>query len=126
MEIQMTIKKRFNTRISRIKEYKKLVSMCRDAKRSLNQLEKDITKIINADEVDDVFVCIKHYHTTLPATDISQIGDDVYPHISYCHRFGEQKCPVVNCIYHENNELYHNQQLLLQQAMIDKNLAFKI
>lgn len=121
----MTIKERFNIRISRIKDYANYVSYCRDMERSVAQLEKDITKIVDADKVDEVFACIKHYNTTLPAVDISQIGEDVYFHTCYCHRFEQKPCPIFNCRYHKSKKAYDNQLMLLKQAKIDKQLAFK-
>lgn len=121
----MTIKEKFDIRLSRVKEYMHNVSLCRDTQRLVAQLEHSITKTVDADKVDDVFACIKHYNTTLPAVDISQIGDDVYFHTSYCHRFNQKPCPIHNCPYHKNKKQYDNQQLLLQQATLDKQLAFK-
>ncbi len=121
----MTIKEKFDIRLSRLKEYMHYVSLCRDAQRLLAQLERSITKMVDADKVDDVFACIKSYHTTLPAIDISQIGEDVYPHTRHCHRFDQNPCPIFNCPYHKNKNQYDNQKLLLQQAMIDKQQAFK-
>lgn len=121
----MTIKEKFDIRLSRLKEYMHYVSLCRDAQRLVSQLERSITKVVDADKVDDVFACIKSYHTTLPAVDISQIGEDVYPHERYCHRFNQNPCPIFNCPYYKNKKQYDNQKLLLQQAMVDKQQAFK-
>ena len=121
----MTIKEKFNLRIAKIKDYANCVSYCHDVKRSLKQLEHGITRIVDAEKADEVFACIKHYNTTLPAVDISQIGDDVYFHTSYCYRFNQKPCPIFNCPYYKNKKQYDNQQLLLQQAMLDKQLAFK-
>ena len=125
--MQMTIKEKFDIRLSRIKDYVDHISYCRDMARLATHLENNITKVVNADEddVDNVFACIKTYQTISPATNMYEVGDNVHFNMQCCHRFNEKPCPIFNCPYHNDKERYDNQQLLLQQAKIDKQMAFK-
>lgn len=122
----MNLKEKFNTRLARVKEYTVAVSRCRDLKQKLNLAEKDITKIVDADKVEDTSVCIKNYFTTLPANDVFETGENVYWHSTRCHRFFEKPCPVSNCPYHAQNIRYRNYQSLLSQAQSAKQAAYKV
>ena len=121
----MTIKQKMNIRIERIKDYMEQVSYCRDMRRCVNAMSKDITKFVDADRVDETYACIKIYYTQSPATSVNEVGDGVYQHMKLCHRFNENPCPIFNCPYNEQNKQFKNNDLLLRQAQIDKQAAFK-
>ena len=121
----MTIKEKFNIRKARINEYFEHVSFCREIERVVVEKERAITALVDADKVNEKFACRKSYITTAPATNMSEIGDNVYPQIQYCHRFNANPCPIFNCPYHAKREQYRNELLLLEQAVINKRLAFK-
>lgn len=120
----MELKRKYNFKISQFKEYLRLASQCRELQRGLHKLESNISVMVDADRVDDVFACIKHYHSSLPAVDISQIGD-VYPQVRYCYRFNEKPCPVSSCRFNKEKNKYQNQLALLERTQNEKLAAFK-
>ena len=121
----MTLKERFGIRISRIKEYKQQVALCRAMGRRAAELKKNITVMTNADDVDERFACIKTYETYAPATTMADVGENVYSHIKYCKNFDGGKCQMVDCPYYYRNKQYEDQVSLLRRAMVDRQVAFQ-
>ena len=121
----VAFKERLRTRIARIQEYKEYASLYRAIKRDTYVAEGHITKLVDANTVDETYACIKQYYTYMPATNTQEIGEGIIPHIKYCHRFDEKQCPIWNCPYYEKNKKYHNAKLFLRQAQIEKRMAFK-
>lgn len=110
----MTIKEKFNIRIARVQEYLAMTDNIRQMKKNLENAEQKIIMTVDADKVEDTFVCIKKYFTTAPAIHVSEIGDNVYEHVKYCSRFDEKPCSLVKCPYRENKRQYDIKKILLE------------
>ncbi|MBO7066650.1 MAG: hypothetical protein J6W40_03450 [Alphaproteobacteria bacterium] len=126
----MTIRERYNIRIARWKEYKACAAYYRDVKKILAQAEEEITAILDENQVDDTYACIKRYPKNVIETDLFEIDDkrwNVYGkwQTKHCHRFQEKPCSIFNCPYYVQNRRYRNMQLLLEHARSNKDYARK-
>ena len=120
----MNIKKKFNTRLARIREYGRNISRCDDIASSLMESEKNITAFIGPTDNDRIMACIKTYYTFVKTGNIVNVGD-VHIITRYCPCFYDEHCAMYGCPYHNRNMKYKEQQSLLQQATNEKRASFR-
>ena len=113
----MTIKERFNIRMSRIKEYKQQKAKCREI---ASKLSVDNIRVEFEDDQPEPNGCIK-----IKIYRQGSCGDDISYTIKHCENFNETSCPITNCFYHKEYEKYRQQLHLLYQAKSAKRAALK-